>query len=362
MKENKKKLNHDYKLKLIILFGERQKKRENQSKTSLIEEISKELNLNKRTSLNIINKYLIDGSLDRKKGSGRKRKTSKREDRLIKKVLLNDSKESNNNIVLKLKDDYNISISERTLRDRGKEFELKQEKEINKMRLSQYQKDTRLNWCLKFKEKDLNFWTKVIFSDESTFFLVKGSHYIWTRMDKDPDSLSPIKNIKASITIWGCINFLGVGILEFITQTINSERYIHIIENCYLPSTDLFMTSENGPFILMQDNAKPHVSKKTLKVLKKNHIRTLEWPPRSPDLNPIENLWAIIDKKIRKNSIENVEGLKKVIKNTWYNIGFSHDFQKFFFYFYKKNKIKNENNSNKKFLYLNNEINFFSYD
>ena len=55
------------------------------SKTLLIEEISEELGLKKRNCFNIINKFKNEETLERKKGSGRKRKTTKREDNLIKK-------------------------------------------------------------------------------------------------------------------------------------------------------------------------------------------------------------------------------------------------------------------------------------
>ena len=51
---------------------------------------------------------------------------------------------------------------------------------------------------------------------------------------------------------------------------------------------------------LQQDNARPHASKSTKKILEDNHIATITWPAISPHLNSIQNLWAIIKHEIEK--------------------------------------------------------------
>ena len=74
------------------------------------------------------------------------------------------------------------------------------------------------------------------------------------------------------------------------------------------------------PWIFQQDNV--HTSKSTKTWMEENNVAILFLPARSPDLNPIENVWCSMVQNIYKNrrSFKNKEDLKKEIVFTCENL------------------------------------------
>ena len=69
----------------------------------------------------------------------------------------------------------------------------------------------------------------------------------------------------------------------------------------------------------MQDNAPCHTSGQTWKWLSQKKIKLLTWPPQSPDMNPIESLWDILQRRInaRSNRPRNLKDLKEALLQEW---------------------------------------------
>ena len=78
-------------------------------------------------------------------------------------------------------------------------------------------------------------------------------------------------------------------------------------------------------FVLQQDNDPKHKSKLCMDYLntkeRQGKIVLMKWPVQSPDLNPIEQLWALLDEKINKSRASNLFSLFEQLNETWMNLG-----------------------------------------
>ena len=97
-----------------------------------------------------------------------------------------------------------------------------------------------------------------------------------------------------------------------------SEKYIELLEYVLLECCD-DIGDEN--FIFQQDGASIHASKTTTEWLKSKNIETLPHPAVSPDLNPIDNLWGIMARRVYENGrqFQTVLELKNCIRDVWNN-------------------------------------------
>ncbi|GBM06927.1 Transposable element Tc3 transposase [Araneus ventricosus] len=82
---------------------------------------------------------------------------------------------------------------------------------------------------------------------------------------------------------------------------MNSESYVDISPDNLLPETPLIMS---GDYFFQQNNASVNVSQASKSWFEANFVKLLDWPARSPDLNPMENRWGILAHEVYKNGIQ----------------------------------------------------------
>ena len=67
----------------------------------------------------------------------------------------------------------------------------------------------------------------------------------------------------------------------------------------------------------MHDGTPSHTARATIALLHANRINALSWPSLSPDLNPIENIWDVIDKRVRSRVPINIRDLERFVFEEW---------------------------------------------
>ena len=186
----------------------------------------------------------------------------------------------------------------------------------------------RLEFAEEHKNKQVGYWDRVIWSDESNFVYMGtgGKIRIWKKKNENiiPNEFDTAKKFgKFSIGVWGCFDGHGHRALTIYEGRVNTASYIKILQENLIPITKHIVGGHRP--IFQQDNAPAHKSKKTLKWLDEMKLIVLDWPTYSPDLNPIENVWGIIKRKLesRVTKIDDKKHLAQLVKKHFFEIELS---------------------------------------
>src|ERR687896_167699 len=251
-------------------------------------DIAELLNFPKSTVGNIIKKYNEKGLTTTEHRSGRPKALSERDRKHLEKVAKNNRNDTLEEITEKFNTELNISVSsrtiQRTLHEKGYSGHAAKKKPF----ISEVNKKKRFGWC-RTKKNWKTEWEKIIWSDESRFELFNNDsrNWVWRRSNErfDIDCLKPTVKNSIGVMVWGCFCNNRIGPLVIVEGTLNSDRYIELLEEHLLP----FLNNLNIENCIFQDdNASCHASKKTKSWKESNLNENFPWPAQSPDLNPIE--------------------------------------------------------------------------
>jgi transposase len=159
---------------------------------------------------------------------------------------------------------------------------------------------------------------QVIFSDE-TYVDVSGPVSQYVRRSSSESihqaHCTAHKPFLQRVMFWGAFHSGGPLPLIPLSGTMNAAKYIAILHDNLVPFLDDQPLIEQ--YLFQQDNAPAHRAASTMSYLRENCVDLLWWPPFSPDLNPIENLWGIMKRKLRKEGISNKHDLLQQTLEMW---------------------------------------------
>jgi hypothetical protein len=123
----------------------------------------------------------------------------------------------------------------------------------------------------------------------------------------------------SKLQVWGCLTAQGVGYACSLPEGLDAETYLGILEDELMQTIDLYFKRASG-VIFQQDGASIHTAKVIKAHLKRQKFTVLPWPAHSPDLSPIENLWADLKKRLLDRHPEMTKkNIWEVVDAEWEN-------------------------------------------
>lgn len=271
-------------------------------------EIAKLLNISRGGVQCFLKRYRECGDITNKTKNQNRKKLTERDER----KLCITSKRNPKMVASELRAACNLThvsvdTVKRTLRKYGQMGRIA----CRKPSLNMRQKKLRLKFSKNCANFSINDWSKIIFSDESKIELEPSTRQYVRRKVTDnkfaEKYVNTTKKFRKSIMIWGAIRYDGKRVLVRCNGNVDQYEYQRILD-VGLPQIC------NNRFKLQQDGASSHRAYSTKQYFTRKSIRLFDqpWPPQSPDLSIIENIWDLLKEMIKNHKATSEDELWKV--------------------------------------------------
>ncbi len=184
--------------------------------------------------------------------------------------------------------------------------------------LSAKNRTRRIQFTQAHKNWTIEDWKNIAWSDGSD-----GRVIIWRKEHESMDPSCLVSTVQAAggsgVMVWGIFSWHTFGPLVSIEHHLNTTVYLSIIADHVHPFMTTVYTSTDGYF--QQDNAPCHKAQiiSDWFLEHDNESPLLKWSPQSPDLNPIEHLWDVVEREIHIMDVQptNLQQLCDAIMSIW---------------------------------------------
>lgn len=289
--------------------------------------IARELAVCRDTVRDVLARYAATGSPGSGKRSGRPRTTDEATDIDIAVTAHIEVFTTPRQIKRKLE----LDVSPDTIDRRLKEAGLYGRVALHKRSYSEAERQKRLSFARGYGAHNADWWAKVLFSDEKCFY---GKGFCGRTYVRRPRGLAnallpqytvhktahPVK-----VNVWACFAATGQGYVYIFNDNLDAVLMKKILGDNLVPSAELhFSMDPPEQWYLLHDNDKKFKSNLVTKLLHDTGVSTIDFPPYSPDLNPMENLWATMARAVEQHAANSMEELQDVIEAEWNKLDKEH--------------------------------------